>query len=62
MKAADQDKFKELKAFYADMMLKLEDAVSNGELTEFSYLEIRDMTNRVVQNLAKNYESIKKGD
>jgi len=41
------------------MMLKLEDA---GELTEFSYLEIRDMTNRVVQNLAKNYESIKKGD
>ena len=62
MKAADQDKFKELKAFYADMMLKLEDAVSNGEITEFSYLEIRDMTNRVVQNLAKNYESIKKGD
>lgn len=56
---ANQDKFKELKAFYADMMLKLENA---GELTEFSYLEIRDMTNRVIQNLAKNYESIKKGD
>ena len=58
---ANQDKIEELKAFYADMMLKLEDTVSNGELTEFSYLEIRDMTNRVVQNLAKDYESIKKG-
>ena len=58
---ASRDKVEELKNFYVDMMLKLEDAVSIGGLTEFSYLEIRDMTNRVVQNLAKNYESIRKG-
>ena len=58
---ASRDKVEELKNFYVDTMLKLEDAVSIGRLTEFSYLEIRDMTNRVVQNLAKNYESIRKG-
>lgn len=58
---ASRDKVEELKNFYVDTMLKPEDAVSIGRLTEFSYLEIRDMTNRVVQNLAKNYESIRKG-
>lgn len=58
---ASRDKVEGLKNFYVDTMLKLEDAVSIGRLTEFSYLEIRDMTNRVVQNLAKNYESIRKG-
>ena len=58
---ANRDKVEELKKFYVDMMLRLEDAVSIGELTEFSYLEIRDMTNRVVQNLAKNYKNIRKG-
>lgn len=58
---ASRDKVEGLKDFYVDTMLKLEDAVSIGRLTEFSYLEIRDMTNRVVQNLAKNYESIRKG-
>ena len=58
---ASRDKVEELKKFYVDMMLKLEGAVSMGELTEFSYLEIRDMTNRVVQNLAKNYKRIRKG-
>lgn len=58
---ASRDKVEGLKNFYADTMLKLEDVVSIGGLTEFSYLEIRDMTNRVVQNLAKNYESIRNG-
>ena len=58
---ANRDKVEELKKFYVYMMLRLEDAVSIGELTEFSYLEIRDMTNRVVQNLAKNYKNIRKG-
>ncbi len=48
-----------LKNFYADILCKLEELVSEGQLTEFSYLEIRDMTNRVIQNLARNYNNIK---
>ena len=58
---ASQDRLERLKGFYADIIVKLEDLVLKEELTEFSYLEIRDMTNRVIQNLAKNYESIRKG-
>ncbi len=48
-----------LKNFYVDILSKLEELVSEGQLTEFSYLEIRDMTNRVIQNLARNYNNIK---
>lgn len=45
--------------FYADIVHKLEGAVLEKGLTGFSYMEIRDMTNRVAQNLARNYENIK---
>ena len=58
---SNEDRIESLKRFYTDIMQKLEACVSSGELTAFSYLEIRDMTNRVVQNLAKNYDNIKKG-
>lgn len=50
-----------LKEFYADIVRKLERLVLTGRLTDFSYLELRDMTNRVVQNLAKKYGNIRKG-
>ncbi len=53
------DKLDALQEFYIDMMHKLEEKVLEGQLTEFSYLEIRDMTNRVVWNLARNYENIR---
>lgn len=53
------DRLVALKNVYAEMILRLEELVSEGQLTEFSYLEIRDMTNRVVQNLARNYKNIR---
>ena len=56
---ARQDRLNAFESFYADVVHKLDEMVLNRSLTEFSYLEIRDMTNRVVQNLARNYENIK---
>ena len=53
------DRLDALKDFYAEIIFRLEELVSKGQLTEFSYLEIRDMTNRVVQNLARNYSNIR---
>lgn len=50
-----------LKEFYADIVHRLENLVLEGELSEFSYVETRDMINRVVQNLAKNYKNIREG-
>ncbi len=58
---ASVERLDALKEFYADIVRKLDGLVLEGELTEFSCLELRDMTNRVVQNLAKKYENIRKG-
>ena len=59
--SADEEQLNEIKGLYRNIMERLEAAVGEGKLTEFSYLTIRDMTNRVAQNLARKYESIKKG-
>ena len=56
---ANLDSLNAFEDFYAGIVNKLEEMVLERNLTEFSYLEIRDMTNKVVQNLARNYENIK---
>ncbi len=53
------DRLNAFEDFYADVVHRLEGVVLEKGLTGFSYMEIRDMTNRVVQNLARNYENIK---
>lgn len=57
----DGTKRTELQDIYADILKRMEDAVRSGMLTSYSKEIIRDLTNKVVWNLAKKYENVKEG-
>ncbi len=59
----DEDplRLEELKGIYVDIQKRLEERVVAHQLQSVSYGVIRDLSNRVVQNLAWKYQNIRKG-
>ena len=57
----EEEKLENLERFYQSVLERLQEVVRREELTVFSYVTVRDMMNKVVQNLARKYEKIKEG-
>lgn len=57
----DADKLKLLKREYEDIKERLENLLIQGRISEYTKCTIIDMTNKVVANIAKKYEIIRKG-
>ena len=55
----NEEKLAKLIETYTGIIAQLERLVEEGTLSEFSYLTIRDMANKVTANLARKYKSIK---
>ena len=58
---ADKDKLNALCAEYAKLQEKLEAALLSGEINEYTKCTICDMSNRVLEHIAKNYHNVRKG-
>lgn len=50
-----------LKAEYTDIICRLEELLANGEISEYTKCVIIDMSNRVLEHIAKKYENVRKG-
>ena len=57
----DSAKLEELKQEYKEILYKLEQAKSSGDLYQINVRTIQDMSKKVVDNLAAKYKNIKKG-
>ena len=57
----DKRKLEELKEMYVNILDRLDQKVSDGELMALSRETIKDLSNKVVQNLAKKYKQVRKG-
>ena len=57
----DAEKLEKLQRIYSDILTELEMAEKDGAISYFSYLAVRDMTNKVASNLAGKYDKVKKG-
>ena len=57
----DAEKLEKLEGIYSGILAGLETAEKDGVISYFSYLAIRDMTNKVAGNLAGKYDKVKKG-
>lgn len=57
----EDEKLKSLLDTYRNMSKKLEKLAEAGEISYFSYVTLRDMTNRVVCHLAKKYQNVTEG-
>ena len=57
----DGAKLEKLLKNYEGISARLEELAEAGELSYFSYVTLRDMTNRVVQHLARRYQNVTKG-
>ena len=57
----DRERLQQLKNLYSDIQRRMDEIVENGGLTAFSWEVIRDLSNKVVYNLAKGQENVKKG-
>ena len=55
------EKFQKLQEEYVDIRIKLNDLQEKGTLEEYTKLILCEMSKRVVEGIAKNYEKIKKG-
>ena len=56
-----EEQFKELLNTYTGIQTQLEQAVQKGELQSVTCAVIRDLSNKVAQNLASKYENVKRG-
>ncbi len=57
----DEKKLEELKEMYVNILGRLDQKVSDGELMALPRETIKDLSNKVVQNLAKKCKHIRKG-
>lgn len=57
----DETKLAELKAEYEEIKNHLEELQDKGEISEYTKCTIIDMSNKVLEHIAKKYESIRKG-
>ncbi|MBR1636049.1 MAG: hypothetical protein IJ682_13460 [Lachnospiraceae bacterium] len=57
----DEKKLEEMKEMYVNILGRLNQKVSDGELMALSRETIKDLSNKVVQNLAKKCKHIRKG-
>ncbi len=58
---SDPSKLEELKQEYVEIFNRLEQTRMNGDLSEFYVGTILDMSQRVFDKIADNYENIRKG-
>ena len=57
----DMKKIEMLKSEYEDIKNKLEELMNNNVINEFTRCTISDMSNRVLEHIAKKYENVKEG-
>ena len=57
----DETKLAELKAEYGEIKNRLEELQDKDEISEYTKCTIIDMSNKVLEHIAKKYESIRKG-
>lgn len=57
----DGRKLEQLKKTYVDIRERLEHNVEEGKLRAITFEAIRDLANKVIQNLAKNHEKVREG-
>jgi hypothetical protein len=55
------EKLSKLMAEYETISVRLEESLSSGFIDEFTKKAIMDMSERVLENIAKSYENIRKG-
>jgi hypothetical protein len=55
------EKLSKLMAEYETISVRLEESLSSGFIDEFTKKTIMDMSERVLENIAKSYENIRKG-
>ena len=58
---SDKNKITELKRIYAGIFERLEQDNISGNIKSFSFGLVKDMTNKVVQNVAQKYDNVRKG-
>ena len=57
----DKEKLEILKEEYGQIKKQLEELCNNKEITEYTRITIEEMSNSVLENLARKYENVKKG-
>ena len=57
----EEEELQRLVEHYQSLSERLEELVQAGEMSEFSKCYLMDMSNKVLQHLAGNYEKIRKG-
>ncbi len=59
--AENEEKLSALKAEYEKIKNRLEELAKNGMIDEYTRCTITDMSNKVLEHIAKNYKSVREG-
>ena len=59
--AENEEKLSDLKAEYEKIKNRLEELAKNGMIDEYTRCTITDMSNKVLEHIAKNYKSVREG-
>lgn len=59
--AEHEEKLSDLKAEYEKIKNRLEELAKNGMIDEYTRCTITDMSNKVLEHIAKNYKSVREG-
>lgn len=57
----DADRLNTLKKEYADILHRLEELLEAGEISEYTKCTLIDMSNKVLEHIARKYENIREG-
>ena len=57
----DRDSLQKLMDIYRCIMLRLNELVDSGEITEYAKCMIRDMSRKVLEHIAVNFENVREG-
>ena len=57
----DEQKLRELLSFYLEIRIRLENLLNDGCINAYNQSVVKNMSNKVAQNLTKKYEKVRKG-
>jgi hypothetical protein len=58
---SDEDALSQLKSYYSSIRIELDELVTENRISEFEKQTIIEMSNSVVDSLARKYEHVRKG-